>query len=101
MSFGLQLENVREEYDTKMANLERRHEKEIQSLRDNFESQRENWISTFNKRNEQILEEREIRLVETLNQEKEKEIREREKKVKDEYERIRKEEESVQEARIK
>lgn len=84
-----------------MSNLEKRHEKEIQSLRDNFESQRENWIANFNKKNEQVLQDRETRLVETLNQEKEKEIREREKKVKDEYERIRKEEESVQESRIK
>jgi hypothetical protein len=95
------VENVQQESEEKLAALERRHESELRSLKDVYEGERESWISNFTKKQEQSFHEREAALIESINFEKDKELRERERKLKEDFEKLRREDESDHESRIR
>lgn len=97
----VELENLRQEYETKMATSERRHETELDTVKDVFQAEKQNWASNQLKKLEQALSEQETKLREIFDKEKDKEWREREKKLKDEFEKFRKDDEDASEGRFR
>lgn len=97
----VELENLKQDYDTKLANLERRHESELKSLKDVLDAERHNWASNQMKKLEQALSDQEAKLKEAFQAEKEREWRDKERKMKEEFEKFRKDDENASESRFK
>ncbi|CAL8110464.1 unnamed protein product [Orchesella dallaii] len=97
----VELENLKQEYATKLANLERKHECELKSLTDVHEAEKQNWTSNQTRKLEHSLADQEAKLREIFQDEKDKEWREKEKKLKEEFEKFRKDDENATEARFR
>ncbi|CAG7824226.1 unnamed protein product [Allacma fusca] len=97
----VELESLKEQHEAKILALERRHDTELKTIANVHEAEREAYISSYNKKLDQALTERELVLAQASKAEKEAEMEEREKKLRQDFEKQLKEQEDLYESKLK